>query len=304
MNKKMLPIYTLKILEQFSDEKHPLLQKDIIRLLEEQYGLVIERKAVGKILNELQDLDYDICYDNGYYLYERSFSKSELHFLTDCVLSSVTLTVKQAKSLLKKLTAKESNYHKRQFRHIHNVSRIAHGLNDEFFYTIECIDEAIEEGKKIGFHYMTYGLDKQLHKKKEEKYIVNPYEMLISSGRYYLVANYDTYDNISHYRIDKITDIQILDEPLKAITTLPEYQNGFHYPQHLIEHIYMFSGPSKRVRIQFKNHIIDQIIDWFGTDCNIERVNDEESIFSVRVNQAALKYWLKQYDEFAKLIEQ
>ena len=101
MNKKMLPICTLKILERFSDEKHPLMQKDIIALLKKYYDLEIERKALSRMLNELMEMDYDIIYQNGYYLGEREFSNSELNFLIDSILSSSTLTPSQADSMIK-----------------------------------------------------------------------------------------------------------------------------------------------------------------------------------------------------------
>ena len=83
MNKKMLPVCVLKILEEYSDVSHLLHQRDIIRLLEENYQLVIARKALGNVLHELEELDYDIRYQNGFFLEERQFTKSELHFLID-----------------------------------------------------------------------------------------------------------------------------------------------------------------------------------------------------------------------------
>ena len=77
---------------------------------------------------------------------------------------------------------------------------------------IEMIDDAISEGKKVAFLYNTYGIDKQLHPRKDTKYIVNPYQMVANEGKYYLICNYDKYDNLSNYRIDRMTEIEILDE--------------------------------------------------------------------------------------------
>ena len=113
----MLPVCTLKILEMYSDKNHPLKQKDIIRLLKDNYNLVIERKALGRIISDLQELDYDICYHKGYYLEERYFTRSELDFLIDSILASTSLTDKLAASLVKKLISKESNYQKRKYNY-------------------------------------------------------------------------------------------------------------------------------------------------------------------------------------------
>lgn len=301
MNKKMLPICVLRILEDYSDEAHPLMQKDIIYYLDKDYNLSIERKAVGNIIRELEEFAYDICYHNGYYLAERTFSKSELHFLVDRILSDTILTEQQASALLQKLIGAESCYTKSAFHHLHNVSRLPHSENKEFFLSIEIIEEAIIKERQISFDYYAYGLDKALHKKREEAYIVNPLEMMYANGHYYLAGNYDKYDNISHYRIDKIKHVQILDTIRKDVKLIQGCQHGFEYPKHMIEHIYMFAGKSENVVIRFKNHIIDQIIDWFGNDCRIVPVDEEESLLYVRVNRQALHYWLKQYDEFVVL---
>ncbi|MCB6603797.1 WYL domain-containing protein, partial [Erysipelatoclostridium ramosum] len=65
-------------------------------------------------------------------------------------------------------------------------------------------------------------MDLKLHKRRERPYIVNPYEMMVSNGHYYLIGNYDAYDNISHYRMDKIRNVVILKEIRKPITQIPE----------------------------------------------------------------------------------
>ena len=75
------------------------------------------------------------------------------------------------------------------------------------FYTIDVLDEAISKGKKVSFIYNSYGTDKKLHPKREREYVINPYQMVATNGRYYLICNYDKYDTLSNYRIDRITGI-------------------------------------------------------------------------------------------------
>lgn len=31
------------------------------------------------------------------------------------------------------------------------------------------------------------------------------------NGHYYLIGNYDTHDNVSHYRLDRMTSVEILE---------------------------------------------------------------------------------------------
>lgn len=304
MSKKMLPIYLLNVLEKYSDAFHKLSQKKLIELIEKDYGVTFERKAIARMINELIELDYDIIYDEGYYLFERYFDRSQIQFLVDSVLSAQTLTKGQANDLLNKITKGESDYFKRSFHKIHNVNQMPYGNNEELFCNIEIISEAIENNKQLSFDYMGYGLDKKLYKRKEEKYIINPFELMISNGRYYLVANYDKYDDLSHYRIDKIKNIRILDSIAKSYKSIKNVDSEFVFPKHKMEHIYMFSGKSKVFVLRFENHIIDQIIDWVGEDCQVEIIDDKYSKLIVRVNETAMKYWLRQYSDFVEVMNE
>ena len=68
----------------------------------------------------------------------------------------------------------------------------------------------------MSFQYLEYGVDKKLHPKLREdgsvrEYVVNPYQMAAKEGKYYLICNYDKYDDISNYRVDRITKVEKLD---------------------------------------------------------------------------------------------
>lgn len=295
MSKKMLPVYVLETLKKYSDKDHQLLQSDIIQYIENNYNESFERKTIGRCINELIDLDYDIVRKKGYYLNERTFDKTELLFLIDTLLSYKTLSQKQIEDIIDKLFIDESNYKKRSLHKIRDISVVS-SSNKQFLLNVELIEEAIENNKKISFDYLTYGLDKKLHKKRDKKYIVNPYELVISMNRYYLIGNYDQYDNISNYRVDKISNVEILKEERKSL------HDKIDLPKYKLEHLYMFSGPTVEVKIKFEKNIIDQIIDWFSTECTIIPCDDNYAYLYASVNEKALYYWLKQYSDHVERI--
>lgn len=301
MSKKMLPIYIINILKDYSDELHPLLIKKIIYLIQELYNETFERKAVSRCIKELIDIDYDIEYSKGYYLQERSLNRNEIKFLCDQVLSTDYLTKKQKKQLLNKLLIDESYYFKRSISHIHSLNELPQGKNNDIFLTIKLLNEAIEKNKKVAFDYMEYGFDRQLHKKRKDKYIINPYDVLAVNGKYYVVANYDKYNNLSNFRIDKIKNVEILKESRKSFCEVSG--KDYSYPKYKMEHIYMFSGETIHAKIRFQNNILNQIFDWFGLECNIQKENEETSILTIDVNENALYFWLKQYDDYVERIE-
>ena len=166
---------------------------------------------------------------------------------------------------------------------------------------IEMIDDAISEGKKVAFLYNTYGIDKQLHPRKDTKYIVNPYQMVANEGKYYLICNYDKYDTLSNYRIDRITGIKMLDENRKPVRELKERE--INLPKHMAEHLYMFAGESIHAKFKAQNHIIDQIIDWFGFSPRMTKLNEDECIVEVDVNKEAFFWWSMQYGLHIEVLE-
>lgn len=58
--KKLALIRILDILKFYSDANHPLTQEDIIDYLESDYGIVIERKAVGRNISLLKEAGIEI----------------------------------------------------------------------------------------------------------------------------------------------------------------------------------------------------------------------------------------------------
>ena len=49
--------------------------------------------------------------------------------------------------------------------------------------------------------------------------------MAAKEEKYYLICNYDKYDDISNYCLDRICDVKLPDEPTKPFESLP-WSNG------------------------------------------------------------------------------
>ena len=115
--KKLALIRVLQILEKHSDCEHPIKHDKIVDLLEIEYGLTIERKAIGRNISLLNEAGYDIeTTKKGSYLAERTFEDSELKLLIDGVLSSKHITPKQSKELIEKLCNQANKYFKKHVK--------------------------------------------------------------------------------------------------------------------------------------------------------------------------------------------
>lgn len=297
---KLALVRILQILEQYSDFDHPLKQQDIIDHLEKDYGIVIERKAVGRNLSLLKEAGYDIASDRrGSFLAERTFDDSELRLLIDGVLASRHITAKHSKELIEKLCSLSNKYFRSHVKNIWSVNEWSKTDNQALFYNIEIVDAAIEKKKQIAFSYNKYGSDKKLHKTSNQH--ATPYQMILRNQRYYLIACNEKWKNLGHYKLDHITDIRLVDEPATPLRSLAGHESGIDYKEYATSLPYMFTDKPEHVEFLADPVIIDQIVDWFGDNARIEQNGERLKVF-VKVSPMAMEYWAMQYLNFVEIL--
>ena len=319
--KKLMIINILDILKRYTDEDHRLSQKDILDILENEYSMKADRKAIKRNLMNLLDFGYNIEYSesvrknkNGeeetiytdWYLV-RDFSDAELRLLIDGLLFSKHIPYSQCKELISKLKGLSNTYFDAKVKHIRNLPENM-PANKQLFWTIEVLDEAISKGRQVSFIYNEFGTDKKLHSRvnsvgEAREYIVNPYQIVATNGRYYLICNYDKYDNVSNYRLDKITDIKLADTPVKPMKNVTGLENGLNLPKHMAENIYMFADESVHVKFRAKTYLVGQIIDWFGKDVDFSNETDDSVDVRVNVSEQAMIFWTLQYGQHVEVLE-
>ena len=315
---KKLSFAILQILRDHTDAdpKHRLNQNDIIKILRSEYGIKADRSTVRRNLTSLWEMGFPIeseakirmypnkktgemeeSYIPHSFYYDRDpkqdFDDSELRLLIDSLLFSKHVPYSQCKKLVDKLKGLSNKWFKDRTRFISKLPETS-PENTELFYTIDVLDEAIAENKQVAFTYNKYGTDKKLHPRRKQEYIVNPYQMAATNGRYYLICNYDNHLEVAHCRLDRITNIQLLDAPRKPENEVVGLKD-WTLPKHMAEHLYMFGGESVRVSFRMKMKIIDDVIDWFGTDIVFTDETEDEVTAHVTVNWHAMRHWALQY---------
>ena len=235
-NKKLALLRILHILLYHSDERHPLKQEEIAEYLEKDYGIVVERKAIGRQLALLHEA-YDspnspivLISDRrrGTYIEQREFEDTELRLLIDGVLSSRHITAKHSKDLIEKLCRQSNKYFRSHVKNVYSVSDWNKTDNSAVFLNIELIDEAIERGLQLRFVYNKYGADKKLHQTSHPR--VSPYQLILHNQRYYLMARHERFEDMHFYRLDRITEMQIVeDRALTPVREVKGYESGIDY---------------------------------------------------------------------------
>ena len=323
--KKMIIINILDILRKYTDADHRLSQQEILKLLRENYNMEIGRKAVKRNLDDLIDCGYEIEYTEeirkkknprtgevedivlttDYYL-ERELTDSELHLLIDSVMCSRYIPHAQGQKLVGKLEHLSNKYFRSRISHISVVSENA-PQNRQLFLTVETLDEAISRGKKVTFRYQEYGTDKKLHLRRNKdgevrQYTVNPYRMVVANGKYYLICSAFDFDNVSHYRLDRIQDIAITDESVRPMSEIKGLERGLDLPKHLAEHVNMLIGESVQVRFWFDRSILNEIMDTFGNDILFSDEDENRVMATIHVNAQAMQAWAEQHPTTVRVI--
>lgn len=299
-NKKLALLRILQILWSESDENHPLLQEDIIRILDTEYGILVDRRTIGRNIALLKDAGFEIeSSKRGSYLCERVFEPSELRLLIDCVLASTHINPRHSKDIIESLCALECKYFKRNVKNIYSVNEWSKSESSSLFYSIDIINEAIERGVKISFDYNKYGADKRLH--KSASHIASPYQMILHNQRYYLMAFNEKWKNITFYRMDRITNIALVEERSTPLREVKGYEGGIDYKRLSTTLPYMFADEPQRITLLAEPWAIDQIVDWFGKDISISP-SGEKFLVSVEASPSAMLYWCLQYAQATEVL--
>ncbi len=281
--------------------------------------MTADRKSVKRNLMNLIDFGYNIEYRetiritpnsktgqleennnlSDFYL-ERDFNDGELRLLIDSLLFSKHIPYSQCKEFIKKLEGLSNIYYSAKVKHIAALSD-SQTDNKQLFYTIDILDEAIRKQKQVSFAYCEYGTDKKLHKRKSNdgsirEYIINPYQLAAKEGKYYLICNYDKYNDISNYRLDRITDIKLLDTPAKPFEKLDGAEKRrLNLEKYMDEHIYIYSSEIIWAKFRIVKPMISDIIDMFGNDVKFSDETDTHVTVTARVNEMAMYQFAKNF---------
>lgn len=315
VQKKLVVLYVLEILKKYTDEEHSLTQKEISGILKKDYDITPDRKSLKKYLDGLIEAGFEIEYDETTrsmggdgeentqmtnFRLIHDFTDAELRLLIDGILFSRNIPVSQRCELIGKLENLSSKYFKTGAKNILTVQGEG-GAGKELFLNIETIDEAISQNKRIDFNYLEYHTDKKLYKRitrnnKIRRFRVSPYRIAATNNRYYVICNNDWFGNgLSHFRIDRITNIKIVDEDRRPTSEIEGYDEHFSLAKHMSEHIFMFSDKAERVKFRMKKSLLSELFDWFEPDMTFTDETEEEVTVSLMSSLQAMRLWATQF---------
>ncbi|MBE5892394.1 MAG: WYL domain-containing protein [Lachnospiraceae bacterium] len=281
---KLKLLYIVKMLEENTDEQHPMSTAEIISRLDAN-GIHSERKSIYDDIEKLIEFGYDIIrvqsrLGGGYYMAGREFELAELKLLVDAVQSSRFITTKKSRELIKKLEKKAGKHDAGKLqRQVYVAGRIK-TENESIYYNIDTIHRAIQENRQISFTYMDWNLQKRLMPRAGGERKVSPWALIWREENYYLAAYDETDDKIKHYRVDKMGKVTLTDEPRAGVAQFADVDPA-SYTNRTFG---MYGGREEIVTMQFPKRLIGVVLDRFGKDSDIRSMGQD--VFRVRAKVA------------------
>jgi len=287
-----------------------MLQEDID--LEEVDAMFEEVEESGdeEELNELKTVLYDKN-KKGFYVRQRKFEVADMRLLAECVYAAKFIAEGQAKRLVDVVCEFVSEKQALKIRHNAFLTDRVKTDNKGVLNNIATINDAMSyhlDGEphtpeKISFKYTKYtisDMSKQVERRKGERYIVSPFQLLINDGNYYLLAFDDYAQDMRTYRVDRMKDIRFTNE---ARDGDEEFQK-IDLKTYTKRVFSMYGGKQKLVELQFINPLLDAVVDRFGTkDVQYGKVDDRHFSVTAKVEVSDQFFgWILGFGKKAKLL--
>lgn len=287
------------VLCRFSSREEPLSIEKIRALLKQEHSLSLTRTTLRSYLKALDDFGIRIAaVPGGRYLAGRQFEESEVYLLSNAVHSAHFISSAQSEALIRKLLATQSRSFEKQFHesvHLENRRKIN---SPALLQNIETLLSAIQQRKAVTFAYLHYDLRKQLVPKRQKPYHVYPYFMVMENDNVYLLCKSPSHpEHFAHYRVDKITDINMTAE------TIPPLDDDMDPYTYTAQRKFMYSDAVDTITLRCHLRMLDDLIDQFGSALSLAPADDEHFLAHLHASRQGIVYLALQYARYCEILQ-
>jgi predicted DNA-binding transcriptional regulator YafY len=293
-------LFLQKYLLEHTDDNHVVTTEDLLNLYKEN-GFKCQRTTIPDDFAALINSGMDIIIEqvsrnetsmNAYHIGNRLFELPELKLLVDAVSSSRFITAEKSEMLIHKLTQLTNEENRSSLVSRIYTSERLKTSNTNILVNIDVVCKAIQDRKKISFHYWDYTPNKEkVFRRDGEEYIASPYALVWDDDRYYVPAYSDRRGCTVKYRIDRMCDIVELAENAH---TDPEF-NVAEYTRKVIK-MFEDGQTEEEVMLRAQNARMQNILDRFGEDTKTSVVDDNTFRAEVVVVPSSTFFsWVMQY---------
>lgn len=286
-------LYIAQYLMEHTDENHGVTMPEIIAHLE-QNGIKAERKGIYGDMDELKDFGMDIIWNRGknggYRLASRDFELAEVKLMVDLVQSAKFITTKKSRSLIRKLETLVSHNDAKRLQRQVVVAERNKTENENIYYNVDVIHEAIAENAKIRFLYFDWSIHKErVLRNMGAFYEISPWLLTWDNENYYLVGYDEIAGIMKHYRVDKMLEIETIEGARQGKAAFEKMDIAAFSKKTFG----MFAGEEKTLQLLADKSMTGVLIDRFGKDVPLREKGESQVLARVSVAVSSQFYgWL------------
>ena len=132
---------------------------------------------------------------------------------------------------------------------------------------------------------------------------VSPYAMTWQDDHYYLIANYEKYDNLLHLRVDRMHSVEIIDEKSRHFSEVSDYTEQFDIADYTNRLFQMHGGSVEDIELRCNKNLMEQVVDRFSENIFVRDVTDTHFTFGVKAAVSeGLISWIVSYGGDIKVL--
>ncbi len=248
-----------------TDETHGVTIEEIRAYLVSR-GIGAERKGLYDDFAVLATLGFPVermrTSPPRYHLTERVFTLPELKMLVDAIQSSKFIPKEESITLIHKLERFAGRHRAAELsRQVYVEGRVK-STSESAMENVDILHTAIREGVQVAFSYYEYNAKKEkVLRHGGKRYRISPYAMVWNNENYYLIAFDEEEKKIKHFRVDKMTNLEIS----KQKRTISDEFMRFNPADYSEKTFGMYGGREELVTLRCTESLAGVMIDRFGS---------------------------------------
>ncbi len=305
---KLRVLLVYEILREKSSPERPLTVPEIQEELARR-GVECDRKSVYSDIGALCDFGYEIEQkrgrDGGYFLRGRDFELGELKLLVDAVQSSKFITPERSRELIAKLVALAGERDAGSLSRQVFITNRVKTANESVLRSVDAIHTAIAENRQIEFDYTDWAVnfgpgETFVRRRRGERRRVSPAALAWDDENYYLISYDSARGERRNFRVDKMENIVIADEPRDRRWDYGAFDPGAYSR----EMFGMFHGDRRQVKLRFERRFAGVAVDRLGRDVHVSPDGDSHFLLTCEVEVSPQFFaWLIGLEGGAELLE-
>ncbi len=277
--KRLLAI--LEILKKHSDVDVHMTSEEIRKKLIEDYDIEADRRSIRTDVKALIEFglaeDAPNCAkkeDRGCFFCDQAFDDWELKMMIDGIAQTGYFKAETLNRVIDQV-ASLCGPSSRQLL-AENRPVLDSEIDDSDFYlslNLDALMGAIKQRKQVRFQYFKLDADKKPALSGDGVYLVHPYVITKRGFFYYLVTYKEGDDFIRPFRIDRIRDVEVLDEKRIPPERLPIGDKTKELKEYRKNNTDSFTGQSTSIEVKWDDEP-SVLYDVFGLS-NVDLVRDD-----------------------------